>query len=107
MQGEEIVIATQNSRCLGQGFFGRRKRKEIQHLFKHTTPKTDILLLQETKLSEEASLKQARFIEFRGGSSLWNEASFSAYTGKYTGGTGIVLADKLAQVVTHHGILFP
>ena len=107
MQGEEILIATQNARSLGQGFFGRRKRKEIQHLFKHTTPRTDILLLQETKLSEEASLKQARFIEFRGGSSLWNEASFSALTGKFAGGTGIVLSERASLAITHHGILFP
>lgn len=107
MQGEEILIATQNARSLGQGFFGRRKRKEIQHLFKHTTPKTDILLLQETKLPEDASLKQARFIEFKGGTSFWNEASFSAQTGKYTGGTGIVLSERLITAITHHGILFP
>ena len=107
MQSEEIVTATQNIRSLGHGFFGRRKRKEIQHLFKHTTPRTDILLLQETKSAEESSLRQARFIEFKGGSSLWNEASFFAITGKYTGGTGIVLSEMVATLVTHHGILFP
>jgi hypothetical protein len=45
MQGEEIVIATQNTRCLGHGFFGRSKRKEVQHLFKHTTPKMEILAM--------------------------------------------------------------
>lgn len=107
MQGEEILIATQNARCLGQEFFRRRKRKEIQHLFKHTTPRTDILLLQETKLPEDASLKQMRFIEFRGGTSLWNEASFSALTGRFSGGTSIVLSERASIAVTHHGILFP
>jgi exonuclease III len=69
MQGEEILIATQNSRSMGQGFNGKRKRKDIQSIFKNTTPRTDVLLLQETKLPEEACLKQARHIEFRGGSS--------------------------------------
>ena len=107
MKGEEIAIATQNTRGLGQGFIGKRKRKEIQNIFQNTTPKADILLLQETKLSEEASLKQARFIETRGGSSLWNAASFSAQSGRYTGGTSIVLSERLVESITHHGVLFP
>jgi endonuclease/exonuclease/phosphatase family metal-dependent hydrolase len=107
MKGEEITIATQNTRGLGQGFNGRRKRREIKNIFKNTTPKADILLLQETKLPEEASLKQARFVEFRGGSSLWNEASFSAQSGRFTGGTGIVLSERMSMAITHHGILFP
>jgi hypothetical protein len=33
-----MTIATQNVRCLGQGLAGRRKRKELKNLFKHTTP---------------------------------------------------------------------
>lgn len=85
---------------------GKRKRKEIQDLFKNATPKAEVLLLQETKASEEASLKQARFVETRGGTSLWNEASFPARTTKYTGGTCIVISERLALAVTHHGVLF-
>jgi len=73
----------------------------------HTTPATDVLLLQEVKLPEAACLKQARFIETKGGISLWNEASFSAQTGRFKGGTGIVLSAKMATLITHHGILFP
>jgi exonuclease III len=107
MQGEEIMLATQNTQSLGQGFNGKKKRKEIQSFFKNTTPRTDVLLLQETKLPEEACLKQARFLEFKGGSSLWNEASFSALSGKFTGGTGIILSERMAAITTHHGILFP
>lgn len=107
MQGEEVLIATQNSRSLGQGYIGRRKRKDIQDLYKNTTPRTNVLLLQETKLPEEACLAQAQFVEFKGGSSLWNEASFSAITGKFTGGTGIILSERIAMAVTRHGILFP
>lgn len=56
---------------------------------------TDILLLQEIKLPEAACLKQARFIEFKGGTSLWNEGSFSAQTGRFKGGTGIILSERL------------
>lgn len=48
MKGERITIATQNVRCLGQGFMGNRKKKELKELFKHTTPATYVLLLQET-----------------------------------------------------------
>lgn len=101
------MIATQNTRGLGQGLVGRRKRKDLKNLFRFTTPSTDILLLQEIKLPEEACLKQARYIEFRGGTSLWNEGSFSAQTGRFKGGTGIILSERLASSVTHHGILYP
>jgi exonuclease III len=107
MKGDKITIATQNTRGLGQGFTGRKKRKGIKDLFRQTTPTTDILLLQETKLSEEASLKQARFIEFRKGSSLWNEAAFSAQSVKYKGGTAIILSERMATVITNHGVLYP
>ena len=104
---EEITISTQNTRSLGRGFLGRRKRKEIKTLYQKTTPVTDVLLLQEVKLPEVACLKQARFIETRGGSSLWNEGAFSAQSGRFKGGTGIVLSEKMATAVTHHGILYP
>ena len=107
MKGDKLTIGTQNARGLGQGLAGRRKRKELKNLFRLTTPTTDILLLQETKLPEEACLRQARYIEFRGGTSLWNEGSFSTESGRYNGGTCIVLSEKMTSLVTHHGILFP
>lgn len=107
MKGDKLTIATQNVRGLGQGLARRRKRKELKNTFKLTTPPTEILLLQETKLPEDACLQQARYIEFRSGTSLWNEGSFSAQTGRFKGGTGIVLSERIAAVVTHHGILYP
>ena len=107
MKGDKITIATQNTRCLGQGLTGRRKRRDLKDLFKHTTPSTDILLLQETKISETASLKQARLIEFRKGTSLWNEGTFSARTVRFKGGTGIILSERMANSVTSHGVLYP
>lgn len=107
MKGDRITIASQNTRGLGQGFTGSRKRRDIKDLFKHTTPPTDILLLQETKLPEAASLKQARIIELKGGSSLWNEGAFSARTTRFKGGTAIILSERLANAVTGHGVLYP
>ena len=107
MKGDKLTIATQNARGLGQGLAGRRKRKELKNIFKNTTPPTEVLLLQEVKLPEDACLQQARYIEFRGGTSLWNEGSFSAQTGRFKGGTGIVLSERIAACVTHHGILYP
>lgn len=107
MQGDAITIATQNVRSLGQGFIGRRKRKEIKTLFKLTTHPANILLLQETKSPEAACLKQARFIESKGGSSLWNEVTFSAQSGRFKGGTGIILSERTTTLVSHHGILYP
>ena len=104
---EEITISTQNTRSLGRGFLGRRKRKEIKSVYLQTTPTTEVLLLQEVKLPEEACLKQAKLVETRGGTSLWNEAYFSAQTGRFRGGTGIILSAKMTKLVTHHGILYP
>ena len=107
MKGDRLTIGTQNVRGLGQRLAGRRKRKELKVFFKSTTPPTDILLLQETKLPEESCLRQARYIEFRGGTSLWNEGSFSAQLGRIKGGTCIVLSERTTSLVTHHGILYP
>ena len=107
MKGDRVTVATQNTRCLGQGFAGRRKRKELKDLFKNTTPTTNILLLQATKIAESACLKQAKLVEFRGGSSLWNEATFSARTTRFKGGTCMVFSERMATTITSHGILYP
>ena len=104
---EEVTIYTPNTRSLGKGFFGKRKRKEIKSVYLHTNPITDILLLQEVKLPETDCLKQAKCIETRGGTSMWNKAQFSAQTGRFKGGTCIVLSAKMANVVTHQRILYP
>ena len=104
---DAITIATQNIRSLGQGLVGRRKRKEIKTFYKQTTPSTHILLLQETKIPEIACLKQARFIEFKGGISLWNEGAFSAHSGRFKGGTAIILSERMAMNVLHHGTVYP
>lgn len=107
MKGAYLTIATQNVRCLGRGLSGRRKRAEIKDFYKNTTTPTDLLLVQEIKLPESAYLKQARFIEFRGGSSLWNEGFFSAQTNRFKGGTGIVLSERMTNITTNHGVLYP
>jgi len=107
MKADRITIATQNVRCLGQGFHKNMKRRELKDLFKQTTPPTDILLLQETKLPEIACLKQGRFIEFKNGSSLWNEGSFLARTTRLKSGTNIILSEKMVSSFTGHGVLYP
>jgi hypothetical protein len=107
MKGDKITIASQNTRGLGKGFPGSRKRRDIKNLFTQTTPPTYILLLQEVKLPEEACLKQAQFIELRKGINLWNEGSFSARTTRFKGGTGIILSERMVNQVTSHGVLFP
>lgn len=33
MKGDKLTIATQNTRGLGQGFTGNKKRREIRDLF--------------------------------------------------------------------------
>ena len=60
MKGEEITIATHDTQGLGQGFLGKQKCKEIEQLFKQTTPNKNILLLQETK--NRSSVAQANTI---------------------------------------------
>jgi exonuclease III len=104
---EVVTISTQNTRSMGRGFIGRRKRKEFRTIYRHTTPVTDVILLQETKLPEADCLKQARFIETKGGTSLWNEAFFSAHSGRFKGGTAIILSARMTALATHHGILYP
>jgi hypothetical protein len=71
---------------MGQGFTGNRIKEELRDILKQTTPPTNIFLLQESKLLEMASFKQARFIEFKRGSNLWNKGSFSASTTCFKGG---------------------
>lgn len=109
MKGDRITIATQNTKGLSQGFIRSKKRKELKEIFKQTTPPTYILLLQETKILEVACLKQARFIEFRGGSSLWNEATFSAQTTRSMGGGGtcIILSKRMGTTMMQHGVMYP
>jgi exonuclease III len=104
---DKLTIATQNARGLGQGFTGNKKRREMRDLFRKSTPAADIILLQEIKLLEPACLKQARFIESRKGISLWNEGSFSARTTKIKGGTGIIIAERLVESISNHGVLYP
>ena len=87
MKGEKLTVATLNVRCLGQGFIGRRKRKDIKDIFKYTTHPTDILALHEVKLPKIACMKQARFIEPKGGTSFLNEGTFSVQTCRFTDGT--------------------
>ena len=101
------MIASQNTRGLGHGFTGHRKRREIRDLFRQTSPPTDILLLQEVKLPEAACLKQARSVEFGKGISFWNEGSFSARTVRFKGGTSIIIAEHLTSSITGHGVLYP
>lgn len=58
------------------------------------------------KLLEAACLKQTRFIEFSGGSSLWNKGTFSTQSGRFKGCTRIILSARMASIVTHYGILY-
>ena len=63
MKGDKITIATQNTRCLGQDFAGRRKHKEIKHLFNHTTNKHSPTSRNEkawTSMSQTSTLCRAQ-----------------------------------------------
>ena len=107
MKGDKITIASQNTRGLGHGLAGHRKRRDIRDLFTNSNPTTDILLLQEVKLPEAACLRQANKVEFRRGTNFWNEGSFSARTTRFKGGIGIVLTEQMANIMTGHGVLYP
>lgn len=107
MKGDKLTIATQNTRGLGQGFTGNKKRRELRDLYRNSTPAVDVILLQEIKLLEAACLKQAKFIETRKGISFWNEGSFSARTTKIKGGTGIIISERLVDNIKDHGVLYP
>lgn len=100
-----LTCVTYNVRSLGQGKNGARKRRDIRDYIKHADPKPEVILLQETHMGIRDCTTNTSQLHFKGGHQFWNEAKYSASTGKYTGGTGILVSERLAPYIEHHGVI--
>jgi hypothetical protein len=52
-------------------------------------------------------LENTSQIYYRGGIDLWNSSKYSAITGKYSGGTGILLNDRLTSLIEEYQVIIP
>lgn len=100
-----LTIVTYNVRSLGQGKQGVKKRCDIRNYLKKADPKPDVLLLQETHMGIRDCMASTSQLHHKGGMKFWNEAKYSATTGKYIGGTSILVAEHLASLIEDHGVL--
>lgn len=96
---------TYNVRSLGLGKQGIRKRCDIRNLIKYADPKPEIILLQEIHMGIRDCSTSTSQLHFKGGKEYWNKSKYSADSGKYTGGTGILISERLVPLVEDHGVL--
>lgn len=101
----DLVIASHNVRSLGQGMQGVRKRCDLRAFYRKANPQPQVILLQEHHYSAEDCADLTIQLEFRGGVSFWNNASYSPDGGRFSGGTGISIAKSLADKVLECGVL--
>lgn len=94
-----------NVRSLCQGKNGARKRCDIRNFIKKADPRPEIILLQETHMGIRDCIASTSQLHFKGGKQFWNEAKYSAITGKYTGGTGILISERLVPFIENHGVI--
>lgn len=78
---QHLTVATENIRSLGHtvfGVFGVRKRKEFKDFMAKANPQPNIILLQEHHFSLEECMEKTHSLDLKGGTSLWNNALYSA-----------------------------
>lgn len=92
---EPLTVASLNIQCLGRERAGFLKRREIKEFFARTTPRPDLLIIQEHKLSIHECRKRTSQLELLRGTSRWSEARCSAAKDSM-GEIGILLSKKLA-----------
>lgn len=101
----QLVIASHNVRSLGQGIQGVRKRCDLRDFYTRAEPQPQILLLQEHHYSSEDCMELTDQLQFKGGLSLWNNATFSPDGGRFSGGTGISASKLFADKIVDCGVL--
>lgn len=100
-----LTCVTYNICSLGQGNTGTRKRCDIRNFLKKADPQPEVILLQETHLGIRDCISSTSQLHFKGGRQFWNEAKYSASTGKHTGGTGILVSKRLVPFIEQHGVI--
>ncbi|KAG0573055.1 hypothetical protein KC19_VG144800 [Ceratodon purpureus] len=101
----DLAIATHNIRAMGKGIVGIRKRCDLRDFYRKATPQPQVILLQEHHMSLEECFTQTQQIHFKGGICLWNNATFSAESGRFKGGTGIIMSRHLAPAIQDSGVI--
>jgi len=100
-----LTCLSYNVRSLGLGKKGVRKRSDIRNYLKNAEPRLEIILLQETHFGIRDCLTSTSQLHLKGGKQFWNEARYSAATGKYTRGTAIIVAERLVPFIEEHGVI--
>lgn len=100
-----LVCVTYNIRSLDLGKHGARKRCDIRNFMKNADPKLDLILLQEIHMGIRDYIASISQLQFKGGKEFWNEARYSANSGKYTRRTGFLVAKRLIPFIESHGVL--
>jgi len=100
-----LTCLTYNVRSLGQGQQGARKRRDLRNFTNHLEPKPEIILLQEIHMGIRDCMAHTLQLRFKGGREFWNESTYSASTGKYKGGTGILIAERLIPFIEENGVM--
>lgn len=102
-----LTVVSLNTQSLGIGTLGVRKRAEIKRFLASTTPHADIVLIQELHLSIKDCIPKGNKILYKGGTGLWNDATYSPQSQRHQGGTTILLSAKMGAITEEHGVLIP
>lgn len=100
-----LTCITYNIHSLGQGKTGAKKRCDARNFIKKADLQPKVILLQEIHLGIRDCISNTSQLHFKGGRQFWNEAKYSVSIGKYTGGTGILVSERLVPYIEHHGVI--
>lgn len=100
-----ITLASWNVRSLGQGIQGVRKRCDIRNFLRRAEPQPDILLFQEHCYPLEDCFQLTQQLQFKGGTSIWNNALFTAEGNRFFAGTGVSLSCPLTERLVSSGVI--
>lgn len=98
-------ILSYNVRSFGSRKQGVKKRCDIRTYIRRADSKPELILLQEIHLGIRDCVTQTSQLHFKGGKEFWNKSKYMAETGKYRGGTGILVAERLIPYIEDHGVL--
>lgn len=96
---EDLTLVSLNTQSLGTGTLGVRKRAELKRYLAGTTPRADVVLIQEHHLPIQDCIQKGNKLLYRGGLGLWNDATYSAQSQRHQGGTTILLSAKSSAIL--------
>lgn len=99
MTVQQLTVAIENIGNVGDGVFGVRKIKELKDFMTKANPEPNIIVLQEHHFSLEECMEKTHSLDFKGGTSIWNNALYLAKGAKFSAGTTIVVRKQLASCI--------